>query len=168
MWILNFIPTSWLGMFSTVFIVLGIILFFGNLFLDIISRFFPVVKLIPNTSLTKTVMQVLGVLLIAIGVYFKGGEAVEAKWRNEVKRLEGEVKIANEKSKNVNAEIKYVYLDKVRKIKEVEYKTIEIIKEVESIINTCDVTPTEIEILNSSAKNVQVELTKDLTNETTN
>ena len=87
-------------------------------------------------------------------MYFRGGYAVEAEWQAKVKALEAKVAIAEEKAKTANAEIKTVYVTKVKTIKEVKYKTktriVEVAKKIDA---TCNVAPEAIDILNAAAQN---------------
>ena len=81
-----------------------------------------------------------------------GSYGTEMLWRERVKELEAKIKIAEEKSAQVNTVIKekIVYKTKVIKQKEIEY--IDRIKEVEKIIDAkCEIDPAAIDILNKAA-----------------
>jgi uncharacterized membrane protein len=70
-----------------------------------------------------------------------------------VREFEEKVKVAEEKSKQVNTEIKTVYVDRVKTVKETQYIIQEKIKEVEKKIDAeCKVTPEAIDILNEAAR----------------
>jgi hypothetical protein len=100
-----------------------------------------------------------GVVLLALGVYFRGGYAVEMTWRERVAELEKQLAAAAAKSAEVNTVIeqKVVYRDKI--IKEqgktlIEYVDREVVK---TIPQQCDRLPAElIEVHNRAARINQV------------
>ena len=103
------------------------------------------------------ILQVVGVLALALGLYFKGGFEVEQQWRDRVKVMEAKVAAAEAKSKEVNTVIQKQVVTKIQKVKEVQYKNREVIKQVEKIIDRdCTVPPEAIDILNAAARNEAV------------
>jgi hypothetical protein len=103
------------------------------------------------------ILQVVGVLALALGLYFKGGFEVEQQWRERVAAMEAKVAAAEAKSKEVNTVIQERVVTQIKKIKEVEYKNREVIKQVEKIIDKdCTVPPEAIDILNAAARNEAV------------
>ena len=103
------------------------------------------------------ILQVVGVLALALGLYFKGGFEVEQQWRDRVAAMEAKVAAAEAKSKEVNTVIQKQVVTKIQKVKEVEYKNREVIKQVEKIIDRdCTVPPEAIDILNAAARNEAV------------
>jgi chaperonin cofactor prefoldin len=104
--------------------------------------------------------------LLALGVYFRGGYAVEMTWRERVAALEKQLQAAEAKSAEVNTVVqdKVVYRDKI--IKEqgktlIEYVDREVVK---TIPQQCDRLPTElIEVHNRAARinHVVDEMKKD-------
>lgn len=108
------------------------------------------------------ILQVVGVLALALGLYFKGGFEVEQQWRDRVAAMEAKVAAAEAKSKEVNTVIQKQVVTKIQKVKEVQYKNREVIKQVEKIIDRdCTVPPEAIDILNAAARNEAV-ITKGL------
>ena len=100
----------------------------------------------------KLPAELIGIIVLLAGTYLFGGYGVEMSWRDKVKQLEEKIRIAEEKSAQVNTVIqeKIVYKTKVIKQKEIEY--IDRIKEVEKIIDAkCEVDPVAIDILNKAA-----------------
>ena len=49
--------------------------------------------------------KVLGIALLVLGVYFRGGYAVEAEWRERVAKVEQKLKIAEAESARENVKI---------------------------------------------------------------
>ncbi len=99
-------------------------------------------------------LQIVGLVLLIVGVYFKGGVGVELEWRERVRIAEEKVRIAEEKSKEVNTVIQKVYVDKIKTVKDTQIVVQEKIVEKEKIIDAeCKVTKDVIDIHNQAAKN---------------
>jgi hypothetical protein len=146
MWMLAFVPDSFL------LYLVNMIFYTGIVFtvLGFLLRF----KFLANYQF---ILQVVGVLALALGLYFKGGFEVEQQWRERVAAMEAKVAAAEAKSKEVNTVIQERVVTQIKKIKEVEYKNREVIKQVEKIIDKdCTIPPEAIDILNAAARNEAV------------
>ena len=112
------------------------------------------VQRIPMLYQYQLPFRIAGVVLLALGVYFRGGYAVEMTWRERVAELEKKLAEAEVKSAEVNTVVqnKIVYRDKV--IKEqgqtlIEYVDREVVKHIPQ---QCDRLPAElIEVHNRAA-----------------
>ena len=62
-------------------------------------------KRIPVINQYRTPAQVLGIALLVIGVYWRGGYAVEQEWRERVAEVEARVAAAEAKSAEENVKI---------------------------------------------------------------
>jgi uncharacterized membrane protein len=91
MWILNFLP-DWT--FYALFFI-GIV--------GLIATFF--MKFIPFVYVYKTPIQVVSVILIAIGTYMSGAISNNEKWEAKVKELEIKLAGAEVAAAKVNTEI---------------------------------------------------------------
>jgi len=153
MFLLHFLPDSFLHT------VINLVLFSG-LGLTVIGFF--LVGWIPGLRNYKSLVQILGVVLLVAGIYWKGGYGVEMEWRAKVAELEAKVKAAEEKSQQVNTVIKEKVVTKIQKVKEVQVKNQQIIKEVEKIIDAeCKVPKEAIDVLNAAARNEEAVIIKD-------
>ena len=86
-------------------------------------------------------------------IYLEGGVQNEKKWRDRVAEMEEKVKLSEEKSKDANVVIQTKIVEKIKKVREVEFKIVEKIKEVEKMIDAkCELDPAVISILNDAAK----------------
>jgi hypothetical protein len=111
-------------------------------------RFIP--PLYPYAGLVKT----LGIVLLVLGVWFRGGYDVEMEWRDRVKEVEAKVAAAEAESKKVNTVLQKVYVDKIKLVKDLQVVIQERIVEKEKIIDAeCKVAPEALDILNEAAKN---------------
>lgn len=142
MWILSFLPTNLLLLVINTLLVFGAI----TTILGFLLRF----KFLEPYRLIN---QIVGVITLSLGLYFKGGYQVEISWRERVEELQKQIQIAEEKAKTANAEIETKVVTKIQKIHDTKVVTKEVIKEKEVLINSnCDVPQDAIDILNSAAK----------------
>lgn len=150
MWMLNFIPDFLLNF------IINLVLLVGIAGVIVSSAFKYVIKYLPQIIPYRTALQIASVLLLAFGVYLKGGQVVEEKWRARVAELEAKVAIAEEKSKVVNETVKTVFVDKVKIVKEQQVVVQEKIKTVEVKVDAqCKITADTIDILNDAARGVK-------------
>lgn len=156
MWMLSFIPDSFLMWVINVILLAGIIGSFLTFFL--LHR---IVRWFPAIAPYHLILQILSIVLLVSGVYLKGGYGVEMEWRAKVAELEEKIKQAEEKAPQINTVIKKVYVDKIKTVKDTQVVIQERIKEVEKIIDKeCKVAPEAIDLHNAAAKNIKPGETK--------
>jgi hypothetical protein len=145
MWILHLLPDGIIEFIVNAVLILGIVLTLLSFF--VLNR---LLRLVPVLANYHTLIQVASVIILAAGLYFKGGYVTEMIWREEVKKVQGELDKANNKAADViiQVEEKVVYRDRI--IKErgetlIQYVDREIVKKEEIVkyIENCPV-PTEI------------------------
>ena len=97
--------------------------------------------------------------MLALGVYFRGGYAVEMAWRERVLELEAKVAQAQEASEKVNTQVETKVVTKTRIIKEkadtmIQYVDREIFKDREVVreVNNCPVPKEVIDVHNEAAQ----------------
>ena len=143
MFLLSFLPDSFLLWAINLILLVGLVGTLSSYFI----RFIP--PLFPYAGLIKTI----GIVLLVVGVYFRGGYGVEMEWRARVAEVEAKVAAAEAKSKQVNTVIQKVYVDKVKVVTDTKIVIQEKIVEKEKIIDAeCKVAPEAITILNEAAK----------------
>ncbi len=143
MFLLSFLPDSFLLWAINLILLVGLVGTLSSYFI----RFIP--PLFPYAGLIKTI----GIVLLVVGVYFRGGYGVEMEWRARVAEVEAKVAAAEAKSKQVNTVIQKVYVDKVKVVTDTKIVIQEKIVEKEKIIDAeCKVAPDAITILNEAAK----------------
>jgi hypothetical protein len=146
MWILSFLPDSWLYLAVISVLTVGVSLYALSFF----TKFVP--PLIPYSG----IVRIIGTLLVVAGIYFYGGYSTEMSWRNKVAELEEKVKASEVKAKEANTKIETVYKDRIKVVKETQVVIQERIKEVEKRIDSqCVVDSEVINILNEAAKKVK-------------
>jgi hypothetical protein len=125
MWLLHFLPDGFLEFVVNAVLLLGMISCVLTFFvLNRLMRMFPVLA---NYHL---IMQVVSVLILSAGLYFKGGYSTEIMWRERVAEVEARLKLAEEQSKKVNTVIQEKIVNRTQVIKEKGEKQIEYIDKV--------------------------------------
>ena len=110
------------------------------------------ITFIPLISRYRFPTQVIGILVFAGGSYLLGGFGIEQVWRERIKELEDKVKVAEEKSQQVNTVVKEKIVYKTKVIKQQEIVYLDRIKEVAVQIDAkCEVDSSAIDILNKAA-----------------
>ncbi len=150
MWMLSFLPDAFLIWIINIVLLAGIVGTTISILFKVAIRWMP--WIIPY----RTLLQVVSIVLLLAGVYFKGGLAIEQEWRARVKDLEAKVAISEEQAKAANNKIEKVYVDRVRVVKDTQVVIQEKLKTVEVKIDSqCKVVPEAIEILNDAAAGVK-------------
>jgi hypothetical protein len=88
MWILHFLPDALILWICNIVLLAGILLTAAAFF----------IRRIPVINQYRTPAQVLGIALLVIGVYWRGGYAIEMEWRERVAEVEARVAAAEAKS----------------------------------------------------------------------
>ena len=95
MWILHFLPDALILWFCNILLLVGIVLTVAGFF----------IKSIPLLNQYRVPAQILGIALLTLGVYFRGGVAVEQEWRERVAAVEAQLAIAEKASAEANTQI---------------------------------------------------------------
>jgi len=142
MWMLSFVPDSWLHFIVLALIFVGVALYCAGFVL----RFVP--PLIPY----KEPIHILSIVLMVVGVYFYGGYGVEMDWRKKAEEAQAKVAAAEQKSTEANIALEQERKKKQKVITEYAVTIKERIVEKEKIIDAaCVVAPEAIGILNDAA-----------------
>lgn len=108
MWILSFIPDSFLAWVINIIVIAGIA--------GTVSGFF--LKFIPFINRYSTVLQIVGVVLLVAGVYFKGSYSTEMHWRNKVAEMNEQILQMKSKSEQASKQVVYKYIERTKVVKE--------------------------------------------------
>ena len=143
MWVLHFLPDAIILWFCNILLLVGIALTIAGFF----------AHRIPLVWQYQLPFKVLGIALLALGVYFRGGYSVEMEWRERVREMEAKVAQAEEAAREANEK-----LDKAGavKIKEIRGKTLivkqYIDREVAKYNDQCVIPPEFVNAHNQSAE----------------
>jgi len=143
MWILHFLPDSLILWFANAVLLLGIVLTVAGLF----------AHRIPVVWQYQLPFKILGIALLAAGVYFSGGYAVEMAWRERVAEVEAQLEEAKKESAKVNTVIETRVVTKTKVIKEKAEKIVEYVDRpvIQEFDKTCPIPREAIDVHNEAA-----------------
>ena len=144
-WMLSLIPDSIFVWIYYIMLTLGVGLYIAS----------KLVKWLPLMGQYKLPAELVGVVLLVIGAYFYGGHGVQQAWLARVQELEAKVKIAEEKSQQVNTVIQERVVTKIKVVKENVYVNREIIKEVagKQLDASCSLPKSTVSLHDSASRN---------------
>ena len=144
-WVLALIPDSFFLWITYLLIAVGVGLYVAS----------KLVTWIPLISQYKLPAELVGVVLLVAGSYLFGSHGTEMAWRERVRELEAKVKIAEEKSQQVNTVIETKVVTKIKVVKENVYVNREIIKEVagKQLDASCSLPKSTISLHDSASRN---------------
>jgi hypothetical protein len=153
MWVLSFIPDSFLLYIVNAILVIGAVSSFLAFFvLHRILRWFPAL------SPYYLLLQIISAVLLVAGIYFKGGYSVEMEWREKVRIAEEKARLAEKQAAELNTKLNSEIKKKQKTIVENRIVYQDRIREVEKVIDKeCKVAPEAIDIHNAAAKNRSLE-----------
>jgi hypothetical protein len=148
MWILHLLPDTLILWICNSLLAAG--------FLLTVAAFF--IQTVPLINQYRLPAQVLGIALLVIGVYWRGGYAVESEWRERVAELELKVAEAEKQSAQANTEIVTKIVTKTKVIRErgddiVRYLDREVVKnqEVIKFVENCPIPDIIVNTHNAAA-----------------
>jgi hypothetical protein len=154
MWLLSFLPDSFLLYIVNGILVVGAVSSFLAFFIlhKILNKF-------PTLAPYHLLFQVVSAALLVAGIYFKGGYGVEMEWRSKVAELEAKVADAEAKANANNVVVQEKIVEKTKIIKEKGKTQIEYVdrvitqdKEVVKYIEQCPVPKIIIDEHNAAAE----------------
>jgi len=95
MWILHFLPDSIILAFCNILLLVGVVATAAGFF----------AHRIPGLWQFQLAFKLGGILLLVLGVYFRGGLAVEQQWRERVAAVEARLAEAEKASTEANTKI---------------------------------------------------------------
>jgi hypothetical protein len=143
MWILHFLPDTFILWFCNCLLLVGVALTVAGFF----------AHRIPLVWQYQLPFKVLGIALLTLGVYFRGGYAVEAEWRERVAEVEAKLKVAEQQSAKENTRIETRVVRKTEYIKTRGADIIQYVdREVAKYDETCAIPPPFIRAHNRAAE----------------
>lgn len=142
MWILHFLPDSLILLATNLLLLLGVLIALAGV----------VAHKIPVFWRYQIPFKIVGLVLLAGGVYLRGGYGVEMAWRDRVAEVEAQLEEAKKQSSLVNEKIveKVVYRNKV--IKEQGETIIQKIDNIITVEKDCRVPQEAIDVHNEAAR----------------
>ena len=148
MWLLHFLPDSYLAFIVDAVLILGLIATVLTCFLlKYLVRFIP--ALAPHVF----VAQVVSVAVFLCGVYFKGGYSTEMIWRERVREVEAKLEAAEKESQLATAKLEKKSKEKVKVIQGRQVIVKQYIdREVTKYDNQCRIPEPFVKAHNDAAK----------------
>jgi len=140
-WILQLIPDS-------IFVWITYLLFAAGVVLYVASK---LVSWIPLMGQYRLPAELAGVVALIIAAYFYGG----INYREQITEMKQQIKVAEERSQQVNTVIETKIIEKVKVVKENVYITREIVKEVagQQLDAQCSLPQSTISLHDSASRN---------------
>ena len=143
MWILHFLPDALVLWFCNILLLVGVALTAAGFF----------AHRIPLVSQYQLPFKILGIALLTLGVYFRGGYAVEAEWRERVAEVESRLKVAEQQSAKENTRIETRVVQKTEYITRRRQDIVQYVdREVAKYDNTCAIPQPFIQAHNRAAE----------------
>lgn len=140
MFILNFLPNV---VFYSL-ILTGVIGIIAGFFLDK----FPII------GKYRLPIQIVSIILTVLGAWYAGGIAKSEEYAEAIAAANARAAVAEEKAAAATARIEYVFLDRVKTVKDVQIVVQERIRDISvKIDEQCRVIPEVIDIHNQAARN---------------
>lgn len=146
MWFLSFLPDALLIWIINIILVLGLAGTFSSYF----------IKFIPPLIPYAPVIKITGIILLVLGVWFRGGYDVEMAWRQKAADLAAKIAVSEQQSKDANIALDAAIKEKTKVVKEVQVVIQERVKREAAVMDAqCTVNNSAISILNDAARNVK-------------
>jgi hypothetical protein len=154
MWILHLLPDALIAWIVNIVLIAGTVVTVASFF----------VRFIPFVNTYRIPVQIAGILLLTVGVYFEGGYTTEMAWRERVREVESKLEIAQKQSAEVNTEIVTKVVTQTRIVRErgddiTRYVDREVVKNQEVIrfVENCPIPEIIINTHNAAALNRPIE-----------
>ncbi len=142
MWILQLLPDAVILWFCNILLLVGAVLTVAGFF----------IHRLPFLYQYQLPFRVIGIALLTLGVYFRGGYAVEAEWRERVVELEARLKVAEAESARVNTVIQDRVVTKTQVIREKGETIVERVEVAVPVNAACPVPQEAIDVHNEAAR----------------
>lgn len=152
MWLLHFLPDSFIQFIVHTILLAGVVGSFLSFF--IVNR---VLRAFPFLSSYVTMAQIISAVLLALGVYFEGGYSAEMQWRERVHEMEAKVAQAEQQAKDATDKLDAKSVNKVKAIREKQVVVKQYItREVTKYDATCKIPSEVVKAHNAAAKNEEL------------
>jgi hypothetical protein len=149
MWLLHFLPDSFIQFVVHTILLVGIVGTFLSFF--VINK---ILRAFPFLSQYVTIAQVTSAVALVAGVYFEGGYTTEMQWRERVREVEAKVAKAEQESKEATAALDAKGAARVKVIREKAIIVKQYIdREVTKYDATCVIPDPVIKAHNAAATN---------------
>lgn len=99
MFLLHFLPDWLLSWAINLTLIIGIV----GVSASYVAKYIPIVNI--WTAPYRGLIQIIGIVCLTAGVYFKGGESTELQWRARVAEQQQKIELAEAKSREANKQL---------------------------------------------------------------
>ena len=142
MWILHFLPDAAILWAVNLLLLTGVVLAAAGLF----------AHRIPVIWQYQLPFKIVGIALLAAGVYFRGGYGVEMAWRERVAEVEAQLEEARKESAKVNTVVETKVITKTKIIKQQGETIIQQVDKIIPVEKDCVVPKEAIDVHNEAAR----------------
>lgn len=143
MWILHFLPDAFIVWFCNILLFAGVVATAAGF----------VAHRVPALWSYQLAFKLGGIALLVLGVYFRGGLAVETTWRERVAAVEAKLAIAEKASAEANTQIDAKSQKKTTEIRQrTTYIRQYVDREVVKYDNTCTIPEPFVRAHNNAAE----------------
>ena len=142
MWILHFLPDAAILWAVNLLLLTGVVLAAAGLF----------AHRIPVIWQYQLPFKIVGIALLAAGVYFRGGYGVEMAWRERVAEVEAQLEEAKKESAKVNTVVETRVVTKTKIIKQQGETIIQQVDKLIPVEKDCAVPKEVIDVHNEAAR----------------
>ena len=148
-WLISFIPDGFFIWITYILFALGFALYAISKVMDWLPRLYKL------PDIYRLPVEILGVVMLVAGAYLFGSYGTEMIWRDKVKDMEDRVKVAEEKSQQVNTVVQTRVITRIKVIKQNVYQNREIIKEVvgKQLDASCTLPQSTVVLHDSASRN---------------
>ena len=157
MWFLHLLPDSLIAWIVNIILIAGVAVTVAGFF----------VRFIPFVNQYRIPVQIAGILLLTMGVYFEGGYTTEMAWRERVREVEAKLAVAETRSAEVNTEIVTKIVTQTKIVRErgndiIKYVDREVVRDQEVIkfVENCPIPEIIVNTHNAAARNRPIEENK--------
>ena len=154
MWILHLLPDNLIAWIVNIILITGTVITIAGFF----------VRFIPFVNQYRIPVQIAGILLLTLGVYFEGGYTTEMAWRERVREVEAKLQVAEKQSAEVNTEIVTKIVTQTKLVTQrgddiIRYVDREVVRDQEVIrfVENCPVPEIIVNTHNAAALNRPIE-----------
>ena len=152
MWMLSFVPDSFLEHVVNAILIIGAVSTFLSYF--VINR---ILRWFPPVARYLTLVQILSAVVLLAGVYLKGSYQTESEWRARVAEVEAKVAKAEADSRDANEALKKKSKEKVKVIRERGTIVRQYIdREVTKYDDSCKIPDVVVKAHNAAARNEEI------------
>lgn len=103
-------------------------------------------------------IKMISIFILLVGLYLEGGLAVTKDYIEKQKMWTERINLAEQRALDINTRIEYIYVDRIKKVKEIKvvYKD-RIQKSAKDIDSKCDISKDTVKSLNSFVRGIENE-----------